>query len=278
MTIEEPIIEKKEVKKQIITLNFDCYEFFKFIDTIKQYVDEMELVFEKHDFTINFMDASRIMICKCSHLVDTFTTIERMVFGINTDDLMKLLRVRKQDQKQVELIFDNTKTFIQIIKTSKKFDSEITKTLETIELDLETVPPMENLNKIEYPSEVNFSTKFLDDFFYESGIYSDIVSIEINKDIGISFKEEGQIGNSEYLIKSDYCNEIKGFGKGSYAYSFLNPIKPLLPILTNSDITFHIKNDNPIKLEIAINALDIDMLVYLAPRVEEADYDDDDEF
>ena len=282
MTIENQVVtEEKEVKKQVITLNFDCYEFFKFIETISKYVDEIELIFEGRELTISFSDASKIMLSKCTHLVDNnFTIMEKMVFGIDTTDLVKLLRCRKTDKKEIELIFDNTKTFIQLTKTSEKYHSDIERTLTLIDLDIE-VPSTENLNKIEYPAKVSFNTKYLNDFFYEASIFSEIVEIEINENTGISFSEEGQIGTSKYQIKSEYTTEIKGFEKGNYAYSFLTPIKPLLPILTNSDITFHIKHDYPIKLELRIESLDIDMVVYLAPRVEEADYDDyddDDEF
>ncbi len=279
MTMENQKVVEKEVKKQILTLKFNCYEFFKFIETISKYVDELEFVFENRELTITFMDASRIMLSKCSmYLVDNLTTIEKMVFGIDTNDLVKLLRTRKTDNKEIELIFDNTKTFIQLIKTSEKYNSVIERTLNTIELDLQTIP-IENIHKIDYPAKVVFNTKYLDDFFYEASILSEIVEIEIDENKGISFSEEGQIGTSKYQIKREFTEEIKGFEKGSYAYSFLTPIKPLLPILTNSDITFNLKKDHPIKLELRIESLDIDMLVYLAPRVEEPVYDDyDDEF
>jgi hypothetical protein len=277
----------KDVIKQVITLNFDCYEFFKFIETLEKYVDELEFVFENRELTICFMDASRIMLSKCrkylNRLVYGSETLNRMVFGVNTKDLVNLLRCRKTDLKEIELTFDNTKDFIQLIKTSNKYNSVITRTYNTIEFNQQEIP-MENLEKIDYTSKARFNTKFLNDFFYESSIFSEIVLIDINENVGISFSEEGCIGTSNYLIDANNCSEIIGFEKGSYAYSFLTPIKPLLPILTNSDITLHIKTDHPIKLELRMDSLDFDMIVYLAPRVEEAsyntydNYDDDDEF
>jgi len=277
---ETIIDQEKEVKKhQIVNLYFDCYEFFKFIDAIEKYVDEIELVFENSEFSISFMDASRIMLCKCTKQLDKLTTIERMVFGINTKDFMTILRTRKSDKKELELIFDNTKDYIELIKTSEKFNSKIEKTLTILELELENVP-MDNLLGIEYPAKVKFPIKILDDFFYESANYSEIVEIEINENTGISFSETGSIGKSKYLIKEYDCNEIEGFGKGSYSYTYLTPIKPLLPILKDSDITLNIKNDHPIKLELYLESLDFDFFVFLAPRVEEVEYDDydDDEF
>ena len=222
------------------------------------------------------MDASRIMLSKCTKKLDNLTTIEKMKFGVNTNDLMKLLRTRKTDLKEIELTFDNTKDFISFVKTSKKYHSRIERTLQLIDLERETIP-MDNLEMIEYPAKAIFPIGFLKDFFYESAIYSELVEIEINENTGISFSEEGAIGNSKYLIDKQHCDELKGNGKGNYAYSFLTPIKPLLPILTNSNITLNIKNDHPIKLELSVIPLDIDMVVYLAPRVEEADFDDWDE-
>ena len=279
MTLENEVVkEVVVVKQQIVNLSFDCYEFYKFIETISKYVDEAELIFENRDLTINFMDASRIMLAKCSMYLTNYhgcELLEKMTFGVNTSDFAKLLKTRKSDKKEVELIFDNTKKFIEITKTSQKYDSHINKTLNLLDLDLEEIP-MDNLSKIEYPSKVHFQTSILDDFYYESSNYSEVVEIEIDEDIGISFSETGQIGNSKYLIKKEFCNDIKGFEKSSYSYTFLTPIKPLLPILaSNSEIIFSIKQDHPIKLNLYIESLDINILIFLAPRVEERDYDDD---
>lgn len=277
MSIEQTEVKMKERKNQIINLKFDCYEFYKFIETIEKYVDELEIIFENREFSIKIMDASRIMLCKVSMYLTDYhdLPLEKMKFGINTEDLMKLLKTRKNDKKGIELIFDNSKTFIELIKTSQKFNSKITRTLNLLDLELEEIP-MDILNKIEYPAKAIFPTSFLDDLFYECGLYSEVINIEIDELLGISFSEEGQIGKSEYLIKQKYCNEIKGYEKGNYSYTFLTPIKPLKDILgKNDDIAFNIKTDNPIKLEIYLNSLDINLLIYLAPRAEEAEFDDD---
>ena len=281
MSIEQEEITEKEVKKinhQIVNLSFDCFEFYKFIEAIEKYVDELELVFENNEFSITFMDASRIMMCKCVKQLDNLTIIEKMKFAINTSDFKSILKTRKKDMKTVDFTFDNTKTYIELIKTSEKYNSKIVKTLNLLDLDLEIVP-MENLNHIEYPAKVNFPISFLDDFFYESEDYSEIVDIEIKENEGLSFSESGTIGNSKYLIESQYCNSIEGNERGAYSYTYLTPIKPLLPILVNSDITLNIKTEHPIKLELYLSSLDINFLVFLAPRVEEEDFDyDDDEF
>jgi len=282
--MNEQITEKKDPKfkdpiVQVVNLSFDCFKFYKFIEVLEKYGDEIEFTFENREFSINFMDASRIMLCKCTKYLDKLTTIERMKFGISTNDLKAILRTRKEDKKEISITFDNSKTYIELVKTSEKYNSRIERTLNLLELDLEEIP-MDNLNLIEYPSKANFPCKFLNDFFYESGLYSEIVEIEINELEGISFSESGVIGNSKYLIENQYCSKIEGNEKGSYSYTFLTPIKPLLPILDkNSEIKLHIKNDHPIRLELYIDSLDINILIYLAPRVEEEEieYDDFDE-
>ena len=280
MSIEQEEITEKEIKEvnhQIVNLSFDCYEFYKFIEAIEKYVDELELVFENNEFSIEFMDASRIMMCKCIKQLDKSTVIEKMKFGINTSDFKLILKTRKKDGKQLKLTFDNTKDYIELIKTSCKYNSKITKTINLLDLDLEIIP-MENLNHIEYPANVNFPISFLDDFFYESANYSEIVDIEIKEEEGLSFSEIGTIGNSKYLIKNEFCNSIEGNEKGAYSYTYLTPIKPLLPILTNSDITLNIKTEHPIKLELYLSSLDINFLVFLAPRVEEEEYNDEEDW
>ncbi|KKK67834.1 hypothetical protein LCGC14_2950100, partial [marine sediment metagenome] len=236
MTETDQITEKKEVKHQISILEFDCYEFYKFIESIEKYTNELELVFENREFYIEFMNASRIMMCKCSKSIDVIEPFEKMKFGINTRDFKLILKTRKKDKKTVELTFDNTKNHIELVKTSEAYNSKIVKTLNLLDLDLKVIP-MDNLLKIEYPAKANFPISFLEDFFYESANYSEIVDIEINDIEGLIFSETGIIGTSRYLIENQYCNSIEGNERGAYSYTYLTPIKPLLPILVNSDIT-----------------------------------------
>jgi len=261
------------IPPQTIKLSFDCYEFYKFIEMIEKYTTEIEFVFENKELTITFFDDSRIMCSKCTKQLDIPTAVKKMKFVVDVCDLKEVLKTRKKDKKELELIFDNSKKTIKIIKISDKLNSTITSDFNLLEGNLEKLDP-QILLEIEYNSEASFLIKYLDDFFYESGKYSDIINISIDdnnnnkKNNGIVFNEVGYIGNSDYHIKAKYCNILKGKGKGSYPLSFLNVLKPLLSILDKEKyILMKIKNNYPIRLELDVDSLGFKIIIFLAPRV-----------
>jgi len=243
------------IPPQTIKLSFDCYEFYKFIEMIEKYTTEIEFVFENKELTITFFDDSRIMCSKCTKQLDIPTAVKKMKFVVDVCDLKEVLKTRKKDKKELEL------------------NSTITSDFNLLEGNLEKLDP-QILLEIEYNSEASFLIKYLDDFFYESGKYSDIINISIDdnnnnkKNNGIVFNEVGYIGNSDYHIKAKYCNILKGKGKGSYPLSFLNVLKPLLSILDKEKyILMKIKNNYPIRLELDVDSLGFKIIIFLAPRV-----------
>jgi len=272
-------METATEQEQVVSLVFDCYELYKFMESVSDYTEEVNIIFEGTIFTMQFQDMSRIILCRCTKQIDTTIPLQKMTFPIDPRPLKELLKTRKKDKKEVELVFNNTKKYIEITKKSTVYNSTNIKSLNLLDDKIEEMP-LDNLYAIEHPSRVSFPIKYLEDFFYESGKCSEVVTISIN-DNGLTFIENGVIGASVYLIEAQYCNILEGKQEGTYSLELLSKIKPILPILNVDDyITMHVKINYPIYVKLRIEPLDMDMDVFLAPRceIEEDDDDDDDDY
>lgn len=261
-----------------IVLEYNGYELWKFINALKQYIDEAEFKLDKDGLRINFMDPSRIMIAEVEQPYNTFLEHNgsEIKVGLNVDDLERILRTKKSAKKTSRLEFTKDADHIIVEKHSPILRNVATLTLAVLDIDVEDIP-MDNLKLIEYDSKGVFELKYLKDYMYQSGRYSELVYTIIDNK-GFHFKEEGAIGTLDYLIDGDLCVECKGTVSNAYSLAYFNPLKPLLEILPDDAIiSFSLKKDHPIRIELSISSLEIKMMIFLAPRVEEKDWDDDDE-
>lgn len=262
------------------------YGFYKLIESISKMVDEIEININIDKIHINFMDPSRIFLCDVvieDSLISELVVNQIGKYAVNVDDFAKVLKVNKSDQKSFTLKFDTTKIYVDKIKEN---GFKTTKTLMLIDLDMEEIP-MDNLLKIEYPNAVKIQKEYLEDLFKELGTYSEIVEIGISKD-GINFKESGQVGEGLYTIENEYLNEldipIDDFRtyheeKGAYSISYLALLKYLFAIMEKKQlVTMKIKTDHPIHISTEFEELGISFNTFTAPRIEESDFDDDDDF
>lgn len=268
------------------TIEFtNSYGLYKFFESLKNLFDETEIVLENNQMTIRNMDMSRICMIDIkfneSQCICNIESYESKTLGINIDDLCKLLKTRKKDKKKVKFTFENDKLVVN--KFNSKSNTK--KTLGNLELDKEDIP-IENLKKIDYTNIVNMDKTILDDFFYESGLYSEIITVKFDKQ-GLHFIESGQIGESDMLFEMEQlkyfkCDDIERLNydkvQGSYSLIFLELVKGFLPIMDQGDnISFEIKTDHPLRITIDLESISCKMEFYLAPRVEEEDFDDDDD-
>ena len=146
--------------------------------------------------------------------------------------------------------------------------------LALIDLDREDIP-MDNLLKIEYPAKWVIDTDFLIEAIKDAEIYSEILNMKAVKDEGLIFSSTGQIGEMEYSISIDDLiqSEIEETCSGAYSLTFLKAILKMAPITEKLEVS--LKTDHPLKMIFGL--LEGGELNYfLAPRVEEADFDDDD--
>jgi len=117
---------------------------------------------------------------------------------------------------------------------------------------------------------------FLVEAIKDAEIYSEILNIKAIENEGLLFSSSGQIGEMEYNLTTDDLIEsnLSETSTGAYSLTFLKAILKIAPITEKLEIS--LKTDNPLKM--IFNILEGGELSYfLAPRVEEAEFEDEDD-
>lgn len=246
------------------------------VETLASIIDETEFRVTPKEFTISAMDPSRICLLKLSIKKDNFDDYKcskDSKVGLNLDDLDKILK-RSAANDAVEIDFNEKDQKIKIKMQREGTSRTRTFSLALLDIDIEEIP-MENLLNIEYSSKWVIDTDFLVEAIKDAEIYSEILNIKSIEDQGLVFSSTGQIGEMNYELELDELIEtdITGTSSGAYSLTFLKAILKISSITEKLEIS--LKTDHPLKM--IFDLLEGGELFYfLAPRVEEAEFDDED--
>jgi len=247
------------------------------VETLASIIDETEFRVTPKEFTISAMDPSRICLLKLSIKKDDFDDYQcskESKVGLNLDDLDKILK-RSAANDSVEINFNETDQKIKIKMQREGVSRTRTFSLALLDIDIEDIP-MDNLLKIEYPSNWVLDPEFLVEAIKDAEIYSEILNINANEGQGLIFSSSGQIGEMEYDLSEDDLieSELQGSSSGAYSLTFLKAILKIASITEKLEIS--LKTDHPLKMN--FDLLEGGKLSYfLAPRVEEEEFDEDDD-
>ena len=247
------------------------------VETLASIIDETEFRVTPKEFTISAMDPSRICLLKLSIKKDDFDDYQcskESKVGLNLDDLDKILK-RSAANDSVEINFNETDQKIKIKMQREGVSRTRTFSLALLDIDIEDIP-MDNLLKIEYPSNWVLDPEFLVEAIKDAEIYSEILNINANEGQGLIFSSSGQIGEMEYDLSEDDLieSELQGLSSGAYSLTFLKAILKIASITEKLEIS--LKTDHPLKMN--FDLLEGGKLSYfLAPRVEEEEFDEDDD-
>ena len=247
------------------------------VETLASIIDETEFRVTPKEFTISAMDPSRICLLKLSIKKDNFDDYKcskDSKVGLNLDDLDKILK-RSAANDAVEIDFNEKDQKIKIKMQREGTSRTRTFSLALLDIDIEEIP-MENLLNIEYSSKWVINTDFLVEAIKDAEIYSEILNIKSIEDQGLVFSSTGQIGEMNYELELDELIEtdITGTSSGAYSLTFLKAILKISSITEKLEIS--LKTDHPLKM--IFDLLEGGELFYfLAPRVEEAEFDEDED-
>ncbi len=247
------------------------------VETLSSIIDETEFRVTPKEFTISAMDPSRICLLKLSvkkENFDEYQCSKESKVGLNLDDLDKILK-RSAANDSVEIDFNEADQKIKIKMQREGMTRTRTFSLALLDIDIEEIP-MDNLLKIEYPSKWVIEPDFLVEAIKDAEIYSEILNITSTEGQGLIFSSTGQIGEMEYNLSEDDLIEtsLNGTSSGAYSLSFLKAILKIASITEKLEIS--LKTDHPLKM--IFNLLEGGELSYfLAPRVEEAEFEEDED-
>ena len=268
---------KKEVKEEF-SIKIDNSRILKgIVETLASIIDETEFRITPKEFTIKAMDPSRICLLQLTIAkanFEEFNCPKECKIAMNLDDLDKIMK-RSTINDTITLSYQEADQKIKIKMIRDGTTRARTFSLALLDIEVEDVP-MDNLLKIEYPAEWSMDADLLVEAIKDAEIYSEILNIKTEADKGLTFSSSGQIGEMEYdmalddLLESDF----DGINTGAYSLTFLKAILKLIPITEALELS--LKSDHPLKM--IFNLLEGGVLSYfLAPRVEEAEFDDDDD-
>ena len=266
---------KKEVKGEIF-LRLDNSRILKhIIDALSGIIGEAEFLITPEKLQLKAMDPSRICLLQLEMKDDTFenfTCNKDCKIGINTEDLDKILK-RCGTNESIEISFKDNEQKIRI-----KFCKEDSKrsrnfSLSLLDIQAEEIP-LENLLQIAFESIFVLEPSLLLEAIKDAEIYSEILNIKCSEEL-LKMTSSGQIGEMEYELDKEECIEFESGeteASGSYAIRFLKNIMKVIGITEKLEIS--LKTDHPLKF--AFDLLEGAQLTYfLAPRVEEADFDEE---
>jgi len=290
------------IKGAYAQITFSQFHLHKFFEALDSFVDEIEIEITEKNIKIITSDPSRIGLMEIIFGSKSYQFFRAGKVGINVEDLKKKLK-GLNDNSEVVLVF--TEKILEMIITSPKRKRTIKRTLIPIDFEKQDIP-MDALNRIVNPYTFEMTKDDFGDLMNNSGYYSEIIDIIVNQKC-VFFKESGNEGDSEIDYKKRnlvsltfneeaLLNEIEKEQdqstvqrleqtfkekacKGSYSLSFLKVVKNFSVILDLTDkITFSIKSDTPLKVEVVFKKIDKTRLTYyLAPRVPEVDFDEDED-
>ena len=268
---------KKEVKEEF-SIKVDNSRILKgIVETLASIIDETDIVITPKEFTIKAMDPSRICLLQLNIVKGDFDEYEcskECKITVNLDDLDKIMK-RSSGNDNITLSFQEDTQKIKIKMQRDDSTRARTFSLALLDSDIEEIP-MDNLLKIEYESTWTMDPDFLVEAIKDAEIYSEILNMDITEGQGLAFSSSGQIGEMKYELGEDDLidSNLNGTSSGAYSLTFLKAILKIASITERLDIS--LKTDHPIKM--IFNLLEGGVLSYfLAPRVEEAEFEDDDD-
>ena len=289
------------IKKAYAQIAFSQFHLHKFFEALDSFVDEIEIEITKEAVKIITSDPSRIGLMEIIFNSKSYQFYRAGKVGVNVEDLKKKLK-GLNDGSEVVLIL--RKEVIEMNITSPKRKRTIKRTLFPIDFEKQDVP-METLNRIVYPYTFEMIKDDFTDLITNSGFYSEIIEVKTTLNC-VFFSESGDEGSSEIYYKkknlvslnfnekellaeierkqdSDTKETLKKKIKekvctDSYSLTFLKVVKNFSVVLDLQDkITFNLKTDTPLKVQISFKKLNKTTLTYyLAPRVPEEDFDEED--
>ena len=290
-------------KKGFCEINLDSYPLHKFIESFASFIDEVTFKIKEEGIFLEAMDPSRICLVQMVIKHESYKFYREGKSSINIGDLTLILKCQTSDNSNTTLIFGENKVFANIHST--KFGADLPRTLSNIDLDQEDVP-LDNLSQIQYPIKFSISKPRLEFTLKNLSIYSEITEIQAFKD-KVIFQECGQIGEGSVIWKDSMLKDLvmlkdvltkdsedmeikesireisKEILKGNscnsaHSLTFLRVIGKMMIVIDKKDyVNFSMKTDHPIKISIDFPKLgDTRITYFLAPRVPELDFDDED--
>lgn len=246
-------------------------------EAISAVVSETQIRFDPEGIFLDAIDDGRICLIgvKIDKVdYDSYKCDQKHTIGLNIEDVVKILRRGSAKDEVTFSYTPETKRFKILLKPEKAKKAR-TFALGLVQLNDSGIKP-EQLEKIEYNAKVSIPVSYLDEAIKDADIFSEVLMISFDRE-GITFKAEGQIGESEAVLESgdegvqDYVCKVES-GDNSFALTYLKHIAKAMALSERVELSLNA--NTPIKVKYSIMSSS-SIRYYLAPRVDEQEEDYD---
>ena len=228
-------------------------------DAISSIVDEVQIQTDSEGFRLDALDRSHITFIHLelkASLFDEFICDEPEKINMDTDELMKVLKRSKSDDR-VLMSLDEGNFIIT-------FEGEAKRTFKIRLIDIEYDSPAPP--QLTHPTNIEIPFSLLKDSIQDMDIFSDKIALKVDSDKFIA-SAEGDFGdaNIEYL----HGEKIEETVKSIFS---LEKVREMLKADKFSDFAhIGLGNDMPLKLTLEMISGDGELSFLLAPRIESED-------
>jgi len=288
-------------KKAFCVIRVPSFKIYNFMKAFSNIIDEDMFYIEKDRIYVRLMDPSRICLMEVELKMEGYKFYRRGEVAFDIENLAKTLKCNIGDKATAELIFGEESLSVKII--SEKYKSDIERTLVAINLEKEEIP-LDSLYKINYPSQFELTREKFE--YLLRNLDNDLVHISVSQD-EVCFSENNQFGDGKVVWKKENLKglefdssvlkgelenkEIPSDKKiitrmiedmqcsSTNSLSHIKYISSMVKVIQAKDsIKFYVRNDNPLRAEIEFKNLgNTKMVFFIAPRVEEVEFEDKDE-
>lgn len=249
------------------------------IETLASIVTEAKFKVTPKGLTILAFDDSRICLLQLKikdEDFDSYSCDKKLDIDLNIDDLDKILK-RSTLNDSLEIAFKEADNKIKIkMQRKTEEDKKLTRTfsLALSENEIENLH-LDRLYEIDYVTNWEIEPSFLVEAIKDAEIYSEVLTLKATEGEGLLFSSIGTIGEMEYFLDLEdlRSSNINETCTGSYSLDFLKAILKISSITMNLEMG--LKSDYPLKIIFSLEN-DCELSLFLAPRVEHEEDDDDD--
>jgi len=259
---------KRINEKIICDITFsDGYSLFKLMEAFNKISQIIIFRFNQKEIQAYTTNESKTCLMRILFKIKNYNIYqnERLEISIKLDVLLTLLKCRKNDMIQTQLIFKEEQLDLELY--SKKNKSKIRRTLKTIE-ECNEDGILDELLKLEYLSSYEIDNNSFNYLISQSGRLSEVVKLIISNDM-IKFSEENSNGTGDIVWKRELLSNLKVESKVIVVYFSMDYLNILTNFMfePNHLIQLFLEKEIPMKVRIDFRSLEKSYgLLFIAQR------------
>jgi proliferating cell nuclear antigen len=253
------------------------------IEATSAIIDETYLEADEKGIKLTALDPSHICMLSIDlpkELFAEYTAPEaKEKIGVNLEDLAKIM---KRAGASDAIVFEHHKESEKFLIKMKNVGMRTFST-RLVEIDAEKIPPSAELD-IQFTANVTLDSSLFDSAIKDCEIYQDTMEVTMNKEAGVKFSAEGEVGDIEYQLDKDHLDAVDIKTELADKDGKLHPVSPAHGIFSLSflknimkasaiadKVTLSLAENAPMRFEFAIGEGKGKITYILAPRVSEED-------